>query len=462
MTRAVKVGVFIVGGIVLFCVGIYLIGTRTQLFGNHFTAYVDFNNVDTLTQGAGVRVGGMNAGQISGIQVPTGPNGKFRITLKVDKKFLPIVRRNSLATIETEGMVGNIYINIAKGSANSPECNGCTLPSQEPVSMSALFQKASQLAGSMQSTITDLHQRADTLMKSVNSAAGNANSMLAQMKPNVVGLTKNANAIVAGLRQGHGAAGKLLSDKTMSGEVAKTVANASQASANLNQTSQKIDTMVSTVQKTDLPKVKQTLANTQAATQKVNQALGGLLAKGKNGESTTQSIHDTIQQAQRTTTNLADDTAAIKQNFFFRGFFKRRGFYDLRTLSPSEYVHTRFVKKPTARSWIAADGLFATGADGKQQLTDEGRAELDTAMAKLVAYLPNSPIVVEGYSNAGEPPQQYLVSRERAEAASQYIESRFHLKPDRVGIMPLGNHPPSKTGRKEWNGLCLVLVEWKK
>jgi len=69
--------------------------------------------------------------------------------------------------------------------------------------------------------------------------------------------------------------------------------------------------------------------------------------------------------------------------------------------------------------------------------------------------------VVEGYSNAGDPSQRYLVSRERAEAASQYIESRFHLKPDRVGIMPLGDRPPQKTGRKEWNGLCLVLVEWK-
>jgi phospholipid/cholesterol/gamma-HCH transport system substrate-binding protein len=462
MTRAAKVGIFIVGGIVLFCVGIYLIGTRTQLFGTHFTAYVDLDNVDTLTQGAAVRVGGMDAGQISDIQVPTSPNGKFRITLNVDKKFRPIVRSDSLATIETEGMVGNIYINLTKGSANSPLCNGCTLRSQEPVSMSALFQKANQLAGSMQSTITDLHHRADTLMQTVNSAAGNANSTLAELKPNVVSLTKNADAIAAGLRQGHGTAGELLSDKAMAGQVAKTVANASQASANLNQVSQKADAMIATVQKTDLPKVNQTLANTQAATQKVNQALGSLMAKGKSGEPTSQAIHDTIQQAQQTTKNMADDTAAIKRNFFFRGFFKRRGYYDLQTLSPSRYTHTRFVRKPTARAWIAADGLFAADADGKQQLTADGRAELDRALAKLVPYLPNSPIVVEGYSNAGDASQRYLVSRERAEAASQYIESRFHLKPDRVGIMPLGDRPPQKTGRKEWNGLCLVLVQWKK
>lgn len=462
MSRTVKVGAFIVGGIVLFCVGVFLIGTRTQLFGDHFTAYVEFNNVDTLTQGASVRVGGMDAGQIAEIKIPKAPNGKFRITLHVDKKFRPIVRRDSLATIETEGMVGNIYINIAKGSVRSPECHGCTLPSQEPVSMSALFQKGNQLADSLQSTVTDLHHRTDTLMQTANSTIGNANSMMAGMKPNIIGLTQNANAIVAGIRQGKGAAGKLLTDPTVAANVTGTISNANQATANLKQTSQKVNTMVSTVQKSDLPKVNQTLANTQAATQKANQALGTMLAKGKSGQSTSEAIHNTIQQAQQTTANLADDTAAIKHNFFFRGFFNRRGFYDLQTLSPSRYDQTRFVRKPTVRVWIPDTGLFTIGSDGMQQLTDAGRAALERAMSKLVPYLPNNPVVIEGYSDAGSPAEQYVAARQRAIAARQYLESHFQLKPERTGIMPLGDHPPPHTGRDQWHGLCLVLVAWKK
>lgn len=98
---------------------------------------------------------------------------------------------------------------------------------------------------------------------------------------------------------------------------------------------------------------------------------------------------------------------------------------------------------------LPADGIFDDGADGKRQLTATDRAEQDSAMAKLVPYLPNSPIVVEGYSSAGAASQQYLVSRERAAAASQYIESHFHLKSDRVGILPLGERRPAKTGRKQ-------------
>ena len=82
-------------------------------------------------------------------------------------------------------------------------------------------------------------------------------------------------------------------------------------------------------------------------------------------------------------------------------------------------------------------------------------------MSKLMSYLPGSPIVVEGYSTAGPPDREYLVSRERVLAVSKYIESHFHLKPDRVGIMPLGEHP-LHTGKQKWNGICLALVAYKK
>jgi ABC-type transporter Mla subunit MlaD len=54
------------------------------------------------------------------------------------RKFRSVVREDSKASIETEGMVGNKFVNIAIGSAGSPECPaGCTLPSQESVSTDA-------------------------------------------------------------------------------------------------------------------------------------------------------------------------------------------------------------------------------------------------------------------------------------------------------------------------------------
>ena len=76
-------------------------------------------------------------------------------------------------------------------------------------------------------------------------------------------------------------------------------------------------------------------------------------------------------------------------------------------------------RKPTERGWIPAAGLFATEADGSVQLTDTGQAGIDEAMAKLVPYLPNNPVVVEGYASAGSQAQEYVQLRERALAVCQ-------------------------------------------
>lgn len=462
MSRPVKVGIFLLGGIALFCLGLVLVGSSAHLFGSHFVVYADFNNIQSLSGGSSVSVGGMSAGQVEGIQVPTDPNGKFRLKLSVDQKFRALVRQDSIATIETQGMVGNEFVNIAKGSASSPQCDRCTLPAQEPTSMSAMMKKAGDLMQNLQSTIAEIRPKAESAIGNISSAAAHANSMIAAVQPNVVALSRNANAIVAGIRKGHGAAGKLLTDKTVAADVSTTIANAKQASANLVQTSRNVNKVVSTIQKADLPKVNQTLANTQAITGQMNQAVGTMLAKGNNNENTAEALRETVHSAQQATSNLADDTAAIKRNFFFRGFFHRRGFYNLGTMTPDKYEHSEFVRKPRARVWIPAAGLFTAGPDGKQQLTDAGRKILDQSMSKIIPYLPNNPLVVEGYATAGAPSQMYLESRERALEVSQYLQQHFHLKPDRVGIMPLGAHPLPHMHKKTWDGVCLTLVAWKK
>lgn len=451
MSRTIKVGIFVVGGIALFSTGLFLIGSREQLFAHHFVVYAQFNDINTLQTGAKVRVSGMNAGQITGIDVPKAPSSKFRLQLKVDQKFHPIIRKDSVASIETEGMVGNKFINIAKGSANSPECPpGCTLPSQEAVSMAQLMREASGIAKDVHSTI----KRADQAVDNITSASGNVDKLITSVSPKVekiasnsVSISNNANAITADIRHGHGTAGKLLTDDKVASNVATTIANAKQTSANLDQASRKVNAVAD---------------NAQKMSQQLNQAVGTFLAPGNHNESTAAALRDAAHGAKQTATNLADDTDAIKTNFFLRGFFNRRGFFDLTTVTPSKYAASRFVKSPRARVWIAATELFKVGPDGSQQLSDEGRSVLDRYMSELTPYLPNNPIVVEGYSTQGMPDQQYLVSRQRAVEVRQYLGSRFHLQSERVGIMPLSDHPPLGTGKQTWDGVCLVLVVSKR
>ena len=446
----ILVGVFIVAGIVLFAAGLFLIGSRKQLFSHHYDIYTGFNKIDTITSGAKVRVSGMDAGEISAIAIPSSPSGKFRMKLHVDQKFRPIIRDDSMASIETEGMVGNKFVNIAKGSETSPECPaGCTLPSKEPFELSDLIQQGSGIASSAQQTIDDIRKRADQAIQRVTGLVGHVDNTVQASRGDIKAITsngaqtvENANQIVRGIRQGQGAAGKLLVDSSVASNVSATIANAKTASTNVDKASQNIDTAS---QKAD------------AVTTQVNQAVSDFLKGNRQNENTVAALKNTVQEADRAADNVQADTEALKHNFFLRGFFKRRGFYNLDTLTPAKYVSSGFVKKPRLRVWVPSAGVFESH-DGNQQLSEQGRAILNQDMSGIVPYLPNNPIMVEGYASEGPPDQNYNWSRQRAQAVREYLQSQFHIDPKYIGAIPLGEHPPRGAGRDSWNGVCLVLL----
>ena len=56
----VGIGLFVVGGLVLFGVGMFLIGDRHQAFTRHHEYYSEFVNLAGLANGAKVRVAGMD------------------------------------------------------------------------------------------------------------------------------------------------------------------------------------------------------------------------------------------------------------------------------------------------------------------------------------------------------------------------------------------------------------------
>jgi phospholipid/cholesterol/gamma-HCH transport system substrate-binding protein len=376
------------------------------------------------------------------------------------------VREDSVATIETEGMVGNKFVNIKKGGANSPECppHG-TLPTEEPFNMGALMKQGGGLLKQVQSTIGDIQKRADKAIDNITSLSGHVDGVVVsargdikQMTSNGAHITRDVSDIASNIRKGNGAAGKILVDKTVASDVEETVAKAKQSSANVERATQKVNTIISDVQQKDMPNVRETLTNTRNMTGQMNQAVGTFLSPGSGGENTALALRDTVHGAKQTVSNLADDTEAIKHNFFFRGFFNRRGFYNLDQITPGKYNSSQFVKKPKARVWLASAGLFTTKPDGTQELTDTGKSILNQSMSDLVSYLPNNPLVVEGYADTGMPDQRYLASRQRAVEVRQYLESQFHLNPKLVGVMPMADQPPRGAGKKMWDGICLVLV----
>lgn len=469
-SNKLKVGIFVVAGILLFTVGLFLIGSRQQLFSHKYSIFADFDDVNTIQPGATVRVSGMNAGTVKAVSIPKTPSARFRIELSVDDKFQHIIREDSTASISTEGMVGNKFVEVDKGTDNSPECRpGCTIKTKEGGGLDALMKEGTQIGNQVQAAIQDLRSRADQAMVNIRDLTAHADKTVVAIQPNVERVAKNAAAmsgdakqVIAGVKEGQGAAGKLLVDPQTAARVTEAIANAKQTTTNIDEASKKVSSMVSEVQKQDLPPVHETVDHVQDTAAQIDQATRTFLSKGNTTENTAETLRDTVHSAKSAAGNLSDDTEAIKHNFFLRGFFKRRGFYNLNTITPSKYASSDFVKKARARIWIPAAGLFKAGAGGSQELSGAGPSILDQYMSDLVPYLPNNPIVIEGYSASGPPDQRYLASVQRATEVRDYLEKRFHLSPKLVGIMPLGDRTPPGVRKSTWDGICLALVVSRK
>src|ERR1700691_3190066 len=116
-----SIGLFVVGGLVLFGIGMFVIEDRLQAFARHTEYYSEFVNLAGLANGAKVRVAGMDAGQVLAIGVPDSPTSRFRVKWRIDAKLRGLVRADSVVTIETEGIVGGTYLSVRQGSAQALE-----------------------------------------------------------------------------------------------------------------------------------------------------------------------------------------------------------------------------------------------------------------------------------------------------------------------------------------------------
>ena len=118
--RLVGVGLFVIVTLLLFAIGLFMIGDRQMAFADKFTAYTEFKKITGLQPGAIVRVSGAKAGSIKSIAPPTSPSGKFRVEFEITEDLHPLVRTDSIASIETEGLVGGNYLGVSTGTDEPP------------------------------------------------------------------------------------------------------------------------------------------------------------------------------------------------------------------------------------------------------------------------------------------------------------------------------------------------------
>lgn len=436
--RLVAVGAFVVCGVLLFAVGLFFIGSRRMLWSDTFEAYAEFTNIAGLESGAKVRVGGMAAGEVDLIHVPVGPAGKFRLQMRVREDLHPLLRVDSVASIQNDGLVGNKFVQIEAGTEQAAALpDKGTMQSREPFDLADMLQKMNDTIDLITATITDVRSGIDQARTAVAVTATRAKSMMREIGKDVRAImasthkvTEDLRIVVAGVRSGRGTVGRLVTDDALYVSAKSIAADAQKTVATLRQAAE--------------------------------EAKGAVIDfRGETGpmKGVVGSLQQTVASAKDAMADLAENTEALKRSFFFRGFFNKRGYFDLQDVSVQQYREGALETKDrrVLRIWAGAAVLFEKDANGAERLTDGGRARLDSAMATLVKYPRASPFVVEGYAQEVTGDRRYLLSRARAQLVRDYIVGKFGLDPTTVAIMPMGAEAVGSPSGDRWDGVALAL-----
>jgi phospholipid/cholesterol/gamma-HCH transport system substrate-binding protein len=438
--RLAGVGVFVISGLLLFAVGLFMIGDRQMAFAKKFTIYTEFAKITGLQPGAIVRVSGAKAGSVTDITPPNRPSEKFKVKLEITEELHPLVRTDSVTTIETEGLVGGSFLAVATGSdAAPPAPANSTIPGKEPFALADLLEETSETIKNVNTAINEVKGDIVDAIQSINDTVANANQLIDDVSDDVktmasagARIMQDAADIAEGIRKGEGTIGKLINDDELYTRATAIAKNAEQ------------------------------IANdAREVVMQAKRALSDLESKNGPIQGLTANVKQTMDDARVAMAGFAENMEALKHNFFFRGFFNDRGYFSLDDISPAQYRQgflTNDGARSVARIWLRSTVLFEPDPDvpDSERLTEDGRMRLDSAMEPYLAHLGDTVLMVEGYSQEGAANQQFLKSRARASLVRSYLIGTFHLNPQTIGVMPLGSHAIDSPNNTPWDGIALA------
>ncbi len=182
MSRAARIGAFIVATLAILVAGIFIIGSKQYLFSSTYQLKTQFDNVAGLDAGGDVRVGGVHSGTVRDIVLPHKPGDKVTVVMDLSKSTHEIIKQDSVASIETEGLLGNQYLAISFGTAGAANVRGGdVIASQPPLEMSDLLKKTSViLDGSRQAiqNATRATANLDSISAKIDSGQGTAGALV--------------------------------------------------------------------------------------------------------------------------------------------------------------------------------------------------------------------------------------------------------------------------------------------
>ena len=236
-SKEMRVGAFVLAGLIIAGIVIFLIGDEKRLFDSKVTYHSSFSDVQGLKPGAPVRLGGIDIGTVSRVAHSDNPgDNRLYVDMNIVKRESPRIKQDTVAKVNNKGLLGDKMIELSGGSLSAASLEpGGTIKGEDPTDFTNLF-----------SEVGNMTQRADKILGNLEVTTKALAD--AQLHEDLRRSIHSVNVILKEVAEGQGYVHRILSDPNeaerlshmistfdrVAGEAEGTVAEAHKAAARVN------------------------------------------------------------------------------------------------------------------------------------------------------------------------------------------------------------------------------------
>jgi len=333
----VRLGLFVLGGLTLFVLAIFIIGKQKNLFNPVFKLNTTFYNISGLQVGNNVRFSGINVGTVDNINIIN--DSTVKVDMLIRKEIRQFIKTDCIVAIGSEGLIGDRMLIISQGGTDTPIVkDGQQLASMEPVETDAIVASLQTTAGSAEIVAQQLAE----IITKMNSGKGTIGRLihdtlisfnLRQTMENLNNSSRGLDEIMEAAKhnilfRGYFADKARASNRKEADSLKNrdpeniAIASANEAEPITPEATGDLDTIVTSLLVTagNAEVISAQLAEILHYINEGNGTIGRLIQ-----DSTIAGNFDqTMVNLKNSSQSLDENMNAAKENFLFRGYFKRK------------------------------------------------------------------------------------------------------------------------------------------
>jgi phospholipid/cholesterol/gamma-HCH transport system substrate-binding protein len=221
--QLLRVGILMSAALATFTVGLFLIGRGKGLLQRSVHYHVHFSRTNGLLVGAPVALTGVTVGSVTDITFPEEAEVRhIDVEIEVRRRVMHRIREDTVASIRTQGVLGDKYIELSAGTPEAPAREpGSVIPEVEPIDYEAVLGQS----GDIVSNIVELTASLRSILQAIDRGEGLLGAVvrnrdqgeltfadIQQAVSNIAEITGYMQSILASVERGEGLIGALVRD----------------------------------------------------------------------------------------------------------------------------------------------------------------------------------------------------------------------------------------------------------